>query len=155
MEHQHLLQPFGCMEDSSVFVYGVLFPDSTVWEGLYIDDHVIITMIVDALMPLQCYLFHERNPSAWVDQSPPMTMLILPTGVARSWVAPGFPWNPWAHQHHHQYQVNGNISRLKLIFLFPCSSSSYVYMIIELEDARDAKVILGSEVRLVRLVRFL
>ena len=48
MAHQHLLQPFGCMEDSSVFVYGLPFPDSTVWEGLYIDEHVIITMILDA-----------------------------------------------------------------------------------------------------------
>ena len=48
MAHQHLLQPFGCMEDSSVFVYGLPVPDSTVWEGLYIDDHVIITMILDA-----------------------------------------------------------------------------------------------------------
>ena len=51
------------------------------------------------------------------------------------------------------YQVNGNISRLKLNFLFPCSSSSYVYMIIvlkgvsgdklaaiEMEDARGATV---------------
>ena len=30
-----------------MFVYGLLFPDSTVWEGLYIDEHVIITMILD------------------------------------------------------------------------------------------------------------
>ena len=36
------------MEDSSVFVYGLPFPDSTFWEGLYIDEHVIITMILDA-----------------------------------------------------------------------------------------------------------
>ena len=36
------------MEDSSVFVYGLPFPDSTVWEGLYIDEHVIITMILDS-----------------------------------------------------------------------------------------------------------
>ena len=43
--HEEILKSFGCMRESIVLRYGSPFPLGELWEGLYIDDHVVIAMV--------------------------------------------------------------------------------------------------------------
>ena len=43
--HTDLLSNAGCMLDKNVLVYGRALPDSSLFEGLYIDDHFVIAIV--------------------------------------------------------------------------------------------------------------